>query len=80
MRRWIVVVAIAVVVAGGVLLPAGPNGHPGRRVVPASMQSDQPVGSPARSVVPPRPPEAISYPVAGTRAYAVLPGDPAVIG
>ncbi|WP_327638734.1 DUF3152 domain-containing protein [Kribbella sp. NBC_00482] len=89
MRRWTVVVAIAVVVAGGVLLPASPFGRHGYPVVPASVQSDQPaqpaqsaqpVQSPARSVVSQRPPEAISYPVAGTRSYAVLPGDPAVIG
>jgi hypothetical protein len=89
MRRWTVVVAIAVVVAGGVLLapsPFGRHGYPGSGVVPASVQSTQPaqsaqpVESPARSVVSQRPPEAISYPVAGTRSYAVLPGDPAVIG
>ncbi|TDW89508.1 uncharacterized protein DUF3152 [Kribbella pratensis] len=91
MRRWTVVVAIAVVVAAWVLFPAGPSGrhgYPGRSVVPVSVQSDQPVqpakSEPvqpqARSVVSQRPPEAISYPVAGTGSYAVLPGDPAVIG
>ncbi|NUR97875.1 MAG: DUF3152 domain-containing protein [Kribbellaceae bacterium] len=38
---------------------------------------------PARSVVPPRVvtrPVPITYPVAGPQRYAVLPGDPAVIG
>ena len=86
MRRRTVVVAIAVVVVGGVLLPAGRHEYPERGVVPASVQSDQPVHSAqpvepqARSVVSQPPPEAISYPVAGTRSYAVLPGDPAVIG
>ncbi|TDW17989.1 DUF3152 domain-containing protein [Kribbella kalugense] len=92
MRRWSVVrtigLAITAVVAIGVVyqLPASPLARH-ESAVPSSMQSSsQPsVQSSTRTVVPQRatiPPAApvISYPVAGTQSYAVLPGDPAVIG
>jgi hypothetical protein len=85
--------AVAVVVTVGLLcqLPASPfarHGYPERGVVPASVQSAQSVQSvppepaPARSVASQRPPAAppITYPVAGTQSFAVLPPDPAVIG
>ena len=84
--------AIAVVVGAGVLfqLPASPfarHGYPERGVVPASVQAAEsapPEQAPARSVVSQRPPappaEVITYPLAGTQSYAVLPADPAVIG
>ena len=80
---------VAVAAGLGVLcqLPASPfarHGYPERGVVPASAQSPQPEREPARSVVSQRPPvrpaEVITYPAAGTGSYAVLPGDPRVIG
>ncbi|MFI5691340.1 DUF3152 domain-containing protein [Kribbella sp. NPDC051586] len=96
MRRWTVVRTIGLAITGvvvvGVLyeLPASPFARheiPERHVVPASAESTQPpLESPAaaprtsRPAVPAKPAEVISYPVAGTQSYAVLPGDPAVIG
>jgi hypothetical protein len=85
--------ATAAVVAGGVVyeLPASPlsrHGDLGRHVVPASVQMTAPsLESPAvasrrttKPMVPIKPAEVISYPLAGTQSYAVLPGDAAVIG
>jgi Protein of unknown function (DUF3152) len=81
--------AIAVVVAIGAVyqLPASPfahHGYPDRPTTgPAGMPS--PVAqrttiapTPARPPAVPQP--VITYPVSGTRSYAVLPGNPAVIG
>ena len=86
MRRGVVTVGLAiglVVVVGALFqLPASPferHGYPEQGVVPMSVATTEP----ARSVVPPRVvtrPVPITYPVAGPQRYAVLPGDPAVIG
>jgi hypothetical protein len=92
MRRWTVVrtsgLAIAAVVAIGALyqLPASPFSRraypereivdPGSRVVPAGVPQPTPAGTPKVPSVTPQ----ITYPVSGTRKYAVLPGNPTVIG
>lgn len=96
MRRWGVVrtigLVVAAVVVGGVLfqLPASPfarHGYPQRGVVPASVQSAQPGRTALQSPAQPpvsrpvtTPSEVITYPVAGTQQYAVLPASPGVIG
>lgn len=92
MRRWTVVrtigLATAAVIAVGVVyeLPATPLSRHGEHVVPAAVQTtapalQSPAVAPSRTKpVPVKPAEAISYPIAGTQSYAVLPGDPAVIG
>src|SRR5690349_2490797 len=84
-----IALAITAVVAVAALfqLPASPfarHGYPERdAVVPVSVATTEPADSPAVSLVPRRvvaPPVPIAYPVAGPQRYAVLPGDPAVIG
>ena len=93
MRRWSVVrtigLAVAVVIAIGALyqLPASPFARHGSsdRLAAETSQTPAPgvvpqvqrntVRPPATPVRPP-----ITYPVEGTRSYAVLPGDPSVIG
>ncbi|MFF0339313.1 DUF3152 domain-containing protein [Kribbella sp. NPDC004875] len=81
---------ITAVVAIGALVevPASPfarHGDPERQV-PVADESTESAQSPVRSelprrvTIPAQPRETIAYPVVGPRRYAVLPGDPAVIG
>ena len=95
MRRWTVIrtggLAIAAVIAIGALyqVPASPfsrRAYPDRQpvdlgstVVPAVVARQTPP-VPPKSVAPPPVRPHITYPPAGTRRYAVLPGSPAVIG
>jgi hypothetical protein len=96
MRRGSVVrmtgLAIAVVVAIGVVyqLPASPfsrHGYPDRPVTKAAV-AEQAVPPPIKPVepgnrsssTPARPQPAITFPARGAVSYAVLPGNPAVIG
>jgi hypothetical protein len=93
MRRWSVVrtigLAIAAVVAIGALyqLPASPfarHGYPDRPTTGLAQtpqqvsQRNSVAPKPVRATAPPQP--VITYPVSGTRSYAVLPGDPTVVG
>jgi hypothetical protein len=95
MRRWTVLrtigLAIAVVVVIGALyeLPASPlsrHGSPARTAASSKSEPVQPEQSAVaqRNTIAPKPPTqatpAITYPISGTRSYAVLPGNPAVIG
>ena len=93
MRRWSVArtagLAIAAVVAIGALyqLPASPfahHGYPDRRPVELGVAAPQqtPPALPERSssAPPVKPRPVITYPVSGTRSYAVLPGNSTVIG
>jgi hypothetical protein len=85
--------AIAVVIVIGTVtqLPASPfarHGYPDRRaaetgsvVSPSGASRQRPIGPGEQSSsAPVKPQPVITYPLAGTRSYAVLPGNPAVIG
>jgi hypothetical protein len=88
--------AIAVVAVIGALyqLPASPfarHGYPDRRAAeigsagvasPSGAQRQTSTGpvNPASSAPPVKPQPVITYPMEGTRSYAVLPGNAAVIG
>lgn len=93
MRRWSVVrttgLAIAAVVGIGALyqLPASPFARHGIADRPTAEPSSTPSQVAQRTTITPKPAHSpaepqpvINYPVSGTRSYAVLPGDPTVIG
>ena len=88
-------IAVVVVIGALYQLPASPfarHGYPDRRAAEtgetagAGTTSGAPEQRPAGPVVrsssapPVKPQPVITYPAAGTRSYAVLPGNPAVIG